>query len=76
MTIAGIAAFTISYYEEAVFIMIFYQIGDLLQSRAVNHSRRSIQELLSIESRNANVIINGEITQVDVDGVLVGYNCR
>lgn len=72
MTIAGIAAFTISYYEEAVFIMIFYQIGDLLQSRAVNHSRRSIQELLSIESRNANVIINGEITPVDVDGVLVG----
>lgn len=72
MTIAGIAAFTIRQYEEAVFIMIFYQVGDLLQSRAVNHSRRSIQELLSIESPIANVIINGEITPVDVDVVLAG----
>jgi Cd2+/Zn2+-exporting ATPase len=49
MTIASIGAFIIGYNEEAVFVLVFYQIGDFLQSKAVNHSRRSIRELLSID---------------------------
>lgn len=71
MTISTIGAFCIKEYPEAVAVMIFYQIGELFQSYAVNKSRKSIQSLISIRPDYANVIRNEKIEKVDPDEVAV-----
>ena len=59
-------------YNEAVAVMLFYQIGELFQSIAVGKSRRSIAALMDIRPDYANIESNGRLEQVDPDEVAVG----
>ncbi len=59
-------------YEEAVAVMLFYQIGELFQSYAVGKSRRNITELMDIRPDYANLSRDGEVTRVDPEEVEVG----
>ena len=72
MFIATVGAFLIGEYPEAVGVMLFYQIGELFQSYAVDKSRKSIAELMNIRPDYANLKRDGEISRVDPDDVLVG----
>lgn len=79
MAIATIGAFTIAVYEksgdfnEAVAVMLFYQIGELFQSYAVGKSRRNISELMDIRPDYANLEAeDGTLSQVDPDEVEIG----
>lgn len=71
MFIATAGAFLIGEYPEAVGVMLFYQIGELFQSYAVDKSRKSIAELMNIRPDYANVKRDGAITRVEPDDVLV-----
>ena len=59
-------------YEEAVAVMLFYQVGELFQSYAVGKSRRNISELMDIRPDYANIETDGQLTRVDPDEVAVG----
>lgn len=72
MGIATIGAFIIGEYPEGVAVMIFYQVGELFQSYAVNKSRRSIAELMDIRPDYANIEQNGQVIKVDPEEVQVG----
>lgn len=72
MTTASIGAIFTHHNIEAVMVMMFYQIGSFLQQRAVNHSRKSITELLSFEATTAKLKLGTEITEVEVESVLPG----
>lgn len=72
MALATIGALTIGEYPEAVFVMLFYQVGELFQSIAVERSRKSIASLMDIRPDTARVIRNGEEQIVDPDEVEVG----
>lgn len=77
MAVASVGAVVIAVYEngsynEAVAVMLFYQIGELFQSYAVGKSRRSISELMDIRPDYANIEVDGKIEQVDPDEVEVG----
>lgn len=72
MTIASIGAFAIGSYHEAVAVILFYQIGELLQHRAVEKSRHSITELMDIRPDYANVQRNGKIIKLSPTEVYIG----
>lgn len=72
MGVATVGAFLVGDYPEAVAVMLFYQVGELFQSYAVNKSRRSIAELMDIRPDHANVKRNGETIEVDPSEVKVG----
>ena len=72
MTIATIGAFGIGEFPEAVAVMLFYQVGELFQSYAVDKSRKSISSLMDIRPDYANVERNGELQKVDPDDVKIG----
>ena len=72
MTIATIGAFGIGEYPEAVAVMLFYQVGELFQSYAVDKSRKSISSLMDIRPDFANVEKEGKVEKVDPDDVEVG----
>lgn len=73
MAIATVGAFAVSEYNEAVFVMLFYQIGEWFQDYAVNKSRASIAALMDIRPDVANLEgINGEMQAVDPEDVAVG----
>lgn len=77
MAVASVGAVAIAVYEngsynEAIAVMLFYQIGELFQSYAVGKSRRSISELMDIRPDYANIEVDGKIEQVDPDEVEVG----
>ncbi len=72
MAIATLGAFAIGEYPEGVAVMVFYQIGELLQDSAVDRSRRSIEQLMDIRPDYANLKENGEIRRVDPEQVKVG----
>ena len=59
-------------YDEAVAVMLFYQIGELFQSYAVGKSRRNISELMDIRPDYANIETDGKLEQVDPDEVEIG----
>ncbi|HEY8364475.1 MAG TPA: heavy metal translocating P-type ATPase [Haloplasmataceae bacterium] len=69
MMIATLAAIYIKSYEEAVFVMLFYEVGELLQDLAVNKSRNSIKKLLDIAPKYANVKANEKIVKVNPEEV-------
>lgn len=71
MAVATIGAFAIGEFPEAVAVMLFYQIGELFQSYAVNKSRKSISELMDIRPDFANVERNGEIQKVSPEDVKI-----
>ena len=72
MGIATVGAFFVGEYTEAVAVMLFYQVGELFQSYAVNKSRKSITELMDIRPDYANVKRDGAFVEVDPDEVSVG----
>ena len=59
MFIATVGAFFIKNNSEAVFVMIFYQVGELCQHYAVNKSRKSITELMNLRPDSATILIDG-----------------
>ena len=69
MTIATLGAFFIGEYPEGVAVMLFYEIGELFQSYAVNRSRKSITSLMNIRADYANVIRNGNEEKVNPETV-------
>lgn len=72
MTIATIGAFFIGEFPEAVAVMLFYQIGELFQSYAVDKSRKSVAALMDIRPDYANVYRNEEINKVNPNDVNIG----
>lgn len=72
MAIATIGAMLTGEYPEAVFVMLFYQVGELFQSIAVGKSRKSIASLMEIRPDYADVERNGEVITVDPSEVIVG----
>ncbi len=72
MSIATIGAFIIGEYPEAVAVMLFYQVGELFQSYAVQKSRRSITALMEIRPDYANLKEGDSDIKVDPDEVHVG----
>ncbi len=72
MAIATVGALVIGEYPEAVFVMLFYQVGELFQSIAVGRSRRSIAALMEIRPDEARVERAGEAVTLLPEEVLVG----
>lgn len=73
MALATVGAFGTGEYAEAVFVMLFYQVGELFQDYAVGKSRQSIAALMDIRPDTANLEgENGEIQEVDPEEVSVG----
>lgn len=72
MSIATIGAFAIGDYGEGVAVMIFYEIGELFQSYAVNRSRKSIKSLMDIRADKATLLVDGKERIVDPATVKVG----
>lgn len=72
MAIATIGALFLGEYPEAVFVMLFYQIGEFFQSYAVGRSRNSITSLMDIRPDYANIEENGELKQIDPEDISVG----
>ena len=72
MTIATLGAMLISEYPEALAVMLFYQIGELFQSYAVDKSRKSIASLMDIRPDYANLKKEDQIVKVDPDQVQLG----
>ncbi len=72
MSIATIGAFFVGDFPEGVAVMLFYQVGELFQSYAVNKSRKSIASLMDIRPDYANVKRNDELVKVDPDEVQIG----
>ena len=72
MCIATFGALGVMEYSEAVAVMLFYQIGELFQSYAVNRSRQSISAMMDICPEYANIEEDGKLKQVDPDDVEIG----
>ena len=72
MVIATLGAFAIGEYPEAVAVMLFYQIGEFFQDKAVGKSRTAINALLDIRPDMARVMRNGESIEVSPNEVAVG----
>lgn len=72
MAVATVGAMLLGDFKEGVAVMLFYQIGELFQSCAVGKSRKNIAALMDIRPDYANVMVDGEIEQVDPDDVDVG----
>ena len=72
MSVATIGAFAIGEYPEAVAVMLFYQIGELFQSYAVDKSRKSIASLMDIRPDYANVYREGNIETANPEEVKIG----
>ena len=72
MTAATVGAFALGEYSEGVAVMLFYQIGELFQSYAVNKSRKSIAALMDIRPDYANIERDGKVVRVSPEDVRPG----
>lgn len=72
MTIATVGAFLVGDYPEGIAVMLFYQVGELFQSYAVNRSRKSISDLMDIRPDYAYVVRNQETIEIDPNEVQIG----
>ena len=72
MTLATIGALAIGEYPEAVMVMLLYQIGEFLQDKAVEKSRKSITELMDIRPDYANVEENGKLIHKSPEDIKIG----
>ena len=72
MCIATIGALIIGEYPEAVFVMLFYQVGDLFESVAVGKSRDSISALVDICPEYVNIERDGKIEELDPEEAQIG----
>ena len=71
MTVATLGAIMIGEYPEAVAVMLFYEVGELFQSYAINKSRKSIADMMDIKPEYANVIRDNKSIKVDPDEVQI-----
>ena len=69
MTVATLGAFFVGEFPEGVAVMLFYQIGEVFQSYAVNRSRKSITSLMNIRADYANVLKDGKEEKVNPETV-------
>ncbi|MGL4521679.1 MAG: heavy metal translocating P-type ATPase [Bacilli bacterium] len=76
MGIATIGAFAIGEYSEAVAVILFYSVGEILQSIAVQSSRASIENLLSLKAEIATVVVGDTTKQVEPQSIAVGTIVR
>ncbi|MCY7008571.1 heavy metal translocating P-type ATPase [Fusobacterium simiae] len=72
MTVATLGAIMIGEYPEAVAVMLFYEVGELFQSYAINKSRKSIADMMDIKPEYANVIRDNKSKKVEPDEVQIG----
>lgn len=72
MTVATIGAWFLGEYEECVAVMVLYQIGELFQRKAVQHSRKNIADLMDLCPDYANIEVDGVIQKVDPDEIEIG----
>ncbi len=72
MTVATLGAIAVGSLEEAVAVMLFYQVGELFNDYAVSKSRKSITHLMDINPEYANLLVEGQEEQVDPFEVQVG----
>ncbi|GAA0791673.1 heavy metal translocating P-type ATPase [Faecalicatena orotica] len=78
MSVATVGAFALAIYSgsgdynEAIAVMLFYQIGELFQSYAVGRSRKNISALMDIRPDYANIEQDGRLIKVDPDEVSIG----
>lgn len=72
MTLASIGAVLTNHTLEAIMVMIFYQVGKFFQDLAVNHSRKSIKDLLSFDVQNARLKVDESELEVEVESIMPG----
>lgn len=72
MSVATIGALAIGSYEEAVEVMLFYEVGEMLQSYAVNRSRKNISSLMNIRAEFAMVLKDGKEVRMNPEEVTIG----
>ena len=72
MSIATIGAFIIGEYPEGVAVMLFYAVGELFQSAAVNRAKGNIKALLDVRPKEANVFRDGNYKSVSPEEVNIG----
>ncbi|WP_026775415.1 heavy metal translocating P-type ATPase [Polaribacter sp. Hel_I_88] len=72
MSIATIGAFIIGEYPEGVAVMLFYAVGELFQSAAVNRAKGNIKALLDVRPKEASVFRNGDYNSVSPENVNIG----
>ena len=72
MTVATLGAIMIGEYPEAVAVMLFYEVGELFQSYAINKSRKAIADMMDIKPEYANVIRDNKSQKIDPDEVQIG----
>ncbi|PQV50566.1 Cd2+/Zn2+-exporting ATPase [Jejuia pallidilutea] len=72
MSIATIGAFVIGEYPEGVAVMLFYAVGELFQSAAVNRAKGNIKALLDVRPKEANVFRDGDYVSVSPEAVNIG----
>ncbi len=72
MAIATIGAVCIGEYPEAVFVMLFFQVGELFQNIAVGRSRKSISDLMNIAPESANILRDGEFCEAFPEEIEIG----
>lgn len=72
MAVAAVGAFFIKEYPEAVFVMIFYRVGELFEDYAVSKSRKSISEVMNICPEYANLVKDGKTQKVAPEDISIG----
>ncbi|MCL2120905.1 MAG: heavy metal translocating P-type ATPase [Clostridiales bacterium] len=72
MALATVGAIGLGEYLEGIAVMLFYQIGELFESMAVNNSRKSIAGLMQIRPDHANIMVDGQWTEIDPESVVIG----
>ena len=72
MTIAGIGAVCIGEIPEGILVFLLYRLGEYLQTKAVSSSRKSISALLDVRPDRANLMVDGQVMEVDAEDVAVG----
>lgn len=72
MTIATIGAFAIGDYPEGIAVMVFYQLGEMLQDMAVEKSKKSVEELMDVRPDSAKLLVEGKLQTVSPESVKVG----
>ncbi len=72
MTIAVVAAFCLGQYSEAAMVAILFQLGEMLEDKAVDKSRTNIQKLVNLRPDSARILVEGQERQVPAESVTVG----
>lgn len=76
MTLASGCAIVLGEFTEAAAVMIFYQVGELFQSIAVERSRKSVSALMDLRPDTAYILRDGEIEEADPEDVQIGDRVR